>query len=135
MSVKCNITKDTFSEAKSSVYILLESSFIRFLHNYAYNDMINNCGELTIHYNDHIKNLSLDYLVQYLQSQQDTLIMYSENNNAFSSTLVSLNLKHYELIKSAIQSFIKTLFGIDYLSNHFLSFPSNKKMTKKKATK
>lgn len=97
--------------------------------------MIENCGELTIHYNDHITNISLNYLVEYLRSQQDTLMMHSENNTDFSNTLVSLNLKYYELIKSAIQGFIKTLFGIDYLSNKNSwsnSFSTNKKLNKKK---
>lgn len=53
-----------FSEAKSSVYILLESSFIRFLNSYMYEEMVQNCGELTIHYNDRIRRKTLLYLQQ-----------------------------------------------------------------------
>lgn len=53
-----------FSEAKSSVYILLESSFIRFLHSSIYEEMVKNCGELTIHYNDRIRRKTLRYLQQ-----------------------------------------------------------------------
>ncbi|KAI7896822.1 RGS domain-containing protein [Mucor mucedo] len=132
------ITADTFNEAKTSVYVLLESSFIRFLHTYAYKDMLENCGELTIHYDEQVTTASLNYLVQYLRSQRENLMLHSENNTAFSSTLVSLNLKHYELIKSAVQGFIKTLFGIDYLSNKnswSSSFSTAKKPNKKKHSK
>jgi hypothetical protein len=53
-----------FNEAKSSVYILLESSFLRFLHSSIYQEMIRNCGELTIHYGDHVKRKTLLYLQQ-----------------------------------------------------------------------
>lgn len=128
------ITADTFNEAKTSVYVLLESSFMRFLHTGAYKDMLENCGELRIHYDEKTKTAALTYLIEYLRFQQDNLIMHSENNTAFSNTLVSLNLKHYELIESAIQDFIKTLFGIDYVSskNSWSSTFSTKKTLNKK---
>lgn len=119
------ITQSIFNEAKTSIYILLESSFIRFLHTQAYIDMTLNCGELNIYYNDKITNLALNYLVEYLQSQQDTLVSYNESNHTFSDTLLSLNLQHYESVKLAIQGFIKTIFGIDYLSKKASWSPSN----------
>ncbi|KAI8048443.1 RGS domain-containing protein [Thamnidium elegans] len=116
LKLDSSITQRIFDEAKTSTYILLESSFIRFLHTQAYKDMITNCGELTIHYGDQATHLGLNYLVEYLQSQQDTLITYNESSHTFSETLLSLNLQHYETVKLAIQGFIKSTFHTDYLS-------------------
>lgn len=134
-----SIAQHMFDEAKTSTYILLESSFIRFLNSQAYKDMITNCGELTIHYDDQSTHLGLNYLVEYLQSQQDMLITYNESSHTFSETLLSLNLQHYETVKLAIQGFIKSTFHIDYLSKkaswsstNFEIINLNKKSNKKK---
>ncbi|KAI7903907.1 RGS domain-containing protein [Cokeromyces recurvatus] len=86
-----SIDRYIFSEAKSCVYLLLESSFNQFLHTCVYEDMVANCGELTIYYNDHVKNLALDYL------------------SAFT------HKRNYGLsIQKIIYKFVKDNFNMDY---------------------
>lgn len=111
-----------FSEAKTSAYVLLETSFHRFLTSCVYDDMLTNCGELTIHYNERVRGVALNFLVEYLRTQQDLLLMHSENHTALSDTLVRLNSKHYELIKSMIQGFIRNTFGVDYMASKIAAF-------------
>lgn len=111
------IGSSIFTEAKASVYITLESSFIRFLHTSVYQDMLKNCGQLSIHYDDSVRSIALNYLTQYLRHQHDVVLMYSNDHSPLSDSLTDMNIKHYELTKTALKGFIKDLFGVDYFSS------------------
>jgi hypothetical protein len=134
MSSELKLVSETiFSEAKSSVYILLETSFAQFTSTRAYNDMIQNCGELTIHYNETTTGIALNYLLGYLNQQQTHLESHHVNIGAFNHSLIELNLKRYELIKDFVQDFIKSMFGQDYLSKHNNNSKKKKKYTPRRA--
>ncbi|KAG1112845.1 hypothetical protein G6F42_014624 [Rhizopus arrhizus] len=70
------ICPSIFADAQTSAYIMLESSFIRFLHTSVYKDMVENCGYLNIHYGQEVTNTALNYLTQYLRHQQNIVIMH-----------------------------------------------------------
>jgi hypothetical protein len=114
-----------FTEAKTSVYIMLEASFIRFLHTSAYQDMIKNCGQLSMHYDESVRNIALNYLTQYLRHQHDVVLMYSEDYSPLGDSLTDMNTKHYQLTKTALKGFIKDLFGLDYFSSSSSSLPTS----------
>lgn len=117
--ISCNngsgaMNQHVFSEAKISIYALLETSFHRFLHTRVYDDMVANCGELTIHYNEHVQSVALNYLIEYLRTQRDILLAQSESNSPLSDALVRLNFNHYEMVKNLVQAFIRHKFGVNY---------------------
>ncbi|KAG1148844.1 hypothetical protein G6F37_006600 [Rhizopus arrhizus] len=100
--------KTIFYDAKISIYLLLESSFIRFLNTDVYEEMIRHCGELTIHYGERTVNIALSYLFQYFKHQE-------QEKQIFSDSFTELNNRHYDIIKSVLEKFVKNVFGKTYL--------------------
>ncbi|KAL9550558.1 hypothetical protein MBANPS3_004681 [Mucor bainieri] len=111
------ICPSIFAEAQTCAYIMLESSFTRFLHTAVYEDMIENCGFLNIHYDKTTTSNALNYLAQYLHHQQDIVIMHSKDHDPLGNSLTEMNIKHYDLTKVVVNGFIKDLFGIDYFDS------------------
>lgn len=111
------ISDHIFGEAKSAVYDLLEGSFNHFLNSSAYNAMLQNCGELTIHYSDATTGIAINYLLGYLQ-EQDVSIKTRDDEEALNSTLLQLNLKYNDLIRNSVQGFIESTFDYDHLSKN-----------------
>lgn len=112
------IRPSIFAEAQTSAYIMLESSFTRFLHTSVYEDMIKKCGFLSIHYDKTVTSAALDYLAQYLRHQQDIVTMHnSKDHGPLGNSLTEMNIKHYDLTKTVVNGFIKDLFGVDYFGS------------------
>lgn len=129
------IGSSIFTEAQTSVYIMLESSFIRFLHTSIYQDMIKNCGQLNIHYDDSVRSIALNYLTQYLRHQHDVVLNHSKDHSPLGDSLTDMNIKHYELTKTVLKGFIKDQFGVDYFSSSsFSSSTSNSSCPSRKST-
>ncbi|KAG0832683.1 hypothetical protein G6F19_006091 [Rhizopus arrhizus] len=84
-----------FQHAKMSIYNLLETSFMRFLDTKIYQEMMEQCGELTIHYGEPTVQIALDYLYKYLKQQKKN--MKSLEDESF--------VRHYDLIKKVIEKF------------------------------
>lgn len=101
-----------FQTAKSSVYSLLETSFIRFTGTQVYQDMIDQCGELTILYSDNTIQTAISYLYKYLKQQKGV-----KKNCALDQNMADIGSRHYELIKQVIERFVKDMFGKSYLPN------------------
>jgi len=78
------ICPSIFADAQTSAYIMLESSFIRFLH------------------------------TQYLRHQQNIVIMHSQDHGPLGDSLAEMNIKHYDLTKAIVNGFIRDLFDVDY---------------------
>lgn len=108
------ICPSIFADAQTSAYIMLESSFIRFLHTSVYKDMVENCGYLNIHYGQEVTNTALNYLTQYLRHQQNIVIMHSQDHGPLGDSLAEMNIKHYDLTKAIVNGFIRDLFDVDY---------------------
>lgn len=98
--------------------------------------MLQNCGEFTVHYNETTTGIALNYLLGYLKEQQINLKTH-EDQGTFNSTLMLLNLKHYDLIKVSVQDFINGMFGVDYMTKKAWTTLSiaTKKIHKKKNCK
>lgn len=98
-----------FQHAKMSIYNLLETSFMRFLDTKIYQEMMEQCGELTIHYGEPTVQIALDYLYKYLKQQKKN--MKSLEDESF--------VRHYDLIKKVIEKFVRNMFGKGYLPSKF----------------
>ncbi|CAO3696280.1 unnamed protein product [Rhizopus stolonifer] len=99
-----------FQTAKSSVYSLLETSFVRFMGTQVYQNMIDQCGELTILYSDNTIETAISYLYKYLKQQKGV-----KKNRALNQNMADIGSRHYELIKQVIERFVKDMFGKSYL--------------------
>ncbi|CAO3677085.1 unnamed protein product [Rhizopus stolonifer] len=106
--------KTIFQEAKNSIYLLLESSFIRFLNTGVYEEMIRHCGELTIHYGEQTIQLALDYLHKYFKQHDSLYPSKLSVSTDVSSSLSEFNNRHYEIIKRVMEKFVKNVFGTAY---------------------
>ncbi|CAO3650678.1 unnamed protein product [Mucor hiemalis] len=109
------ISDHIFTEAKSAVYVLLETSFNQFLNTSSYNAMLQNCGELTIHYSDGTTGIAINNLLDYI-SEQETNIKSRDGEEALDSTLLQLNLKYNDLISNSVHGFIQSMFDFEFLS-------------------
>ncbi|KAK4509523.1 uncharacterized protein ATC70_007875 [Mucor velutinosus] len=111
------ICPSIFAEAQTSAYIMLESSFTKFLRTSVYEDMVKNCGFLNIHYDKIVTSNALCYLTQYLRHQQDIVVMHSRDQGPLGDSFTEMNVKHYDLTRAVVNGFIKDLFGIDYFGS------------------
>lgn len=94
--------QDIFNEAKSCTYILLESSYFNFLASPSYREMLDRCGEYTIHYSEHVKYTSIHQLFKYLSN--------SKNQQRYT-----VKLKYDLMIEKVIRRFVKHSFGSNYI--------------------
>lgn len=129
------ICPSIFAEAQTCAYIMLESSFIRFLHTSVYEDMVENCGFLNIHYDKTVTSNALNYLTQYLRHQQDMVIMHSKDHGPLGDSLTEMNIRHYDLTKAVVNGFIKDLFSIDYFDSSSLLSSSASSNSSSSSTK
>lgn len=111
------ISDHIFTEAKSAVYVLLETSFNQFLNTSSYNVMLQNCGELTIHYSDGTTGIAINNLLDYI-SEQETNIRSRDGEEALDNTLLQLNLKYNDLISNSVHGFIQSMFDFEFLSKN-----------------
>lgn len=98
-----------FVEAKASVYILLESSYIRFSETNVYQEMVRQCGEFTIHYDERTIKSAISYLFQHLKQQKQS------TNANLSESLIAANSHYYYLTESIIKKFVINMFGKGHL--------------------
>ncbi|CEG73395.1 hypothetical protein CU097_006393 [Rhizopus azygosporus] len=106
-----------FVEAKASVYILLESSYIRFLETNIYQEMVRHCGEFTIHYDERTIKSAVSYLSGHLKQQKESINAQfngSKDSN-LSESLIAVNSHYYNLTRSIIERFVINMFGKAHL--------------------
>lgn len=102
--------KTCFESAKRAVYSLLESSYMRFQNTDTFQDMVKQCGELTVHYNDEARAAAVNKLLAYVEQQH--LKIYANDNPA--AVFQSTTIRRHELIKSMIHEFCRTLVGVEF---------------------
>ncbi|KAI9299305.1 hypothetical protein BJ944DRAFT_245425 [Cunninghamella echinulata] len=103
-----------FDHAKKAVHLLLEYSFMQFIGTDTWHEMVKNCGESTIYYNNEIRDKSIDYLLGYLEKMHS--IIYT---NPHTDTPVFMNSnqsskKHYDMVKAMVHEFCKNLLGVEF---------------------
>ncbi|KAI9027187.1 hypothetical protein CLU79DRAFT_833115 [Phycomyces nitens] len=77
--IKSHKVDHCFDSAKNAVYLILESSFIRFCGTSIWNTMVSCCGECTTYYDKRTRERVVDDLVSFLEHQ---------HNNRFNNPLV-----------------------------------------------
>ncbi|KAG2206016.1 hypothetical protein INT47_005334 [Mucor saturninus] len=105
--------KSCFDGAKRAVYSLLESSFVRFQNTETFQDMVDECGELTTHYDDKSRRAAVNRLLIYIE-EQHTKIYNTESNNSMYQSVSQTTKRRHELIKSMIHEFCRTLVGVEF---------------------
>ena len=103
--------KTCFDSAKRAVYALLETSYMRFQHTSTFESMVQECGELTTHYNDASRRAAVNRLLGYIEQQHNKI--YNSNNTVLQSVSHTAKRRH-ELIKSMIHEFCRTLVGVEF---------------------
>ncbi|KAI9266073.1 RGS domain-containing protein [Sporodiniella umbellata] len=99
-----------FQTAKTSVYSLLETSYVRFLGTQTHQDMVSQCGELTTLYSENATRQAISYLFNYLKQHRSV-----KKNRALNQDMADIGSRHYELIKHVIERFVEDIFGKSYL--------------------
>ncbi|KAI8990236.1 hypothetical protein BDB01DRAFT_501064 [Pilobolus umbonatus] len=103
--------QNCFSSAKRAVYALLESSYMRFVNTWDFQDMVDNC-ELTTHYNDEQRVGAVNKLLLHIEHQQSH--MDSNLHTPLFSSLTHTTKRRHELIKSMVREFCVSFLGVEF---------------------
>ncbi|KAI8366039.1 RGS domain-containing protein [Radiomyces spectabilis] len=102
-----------FDTAKRAVYLLLENSFMQFIHTNTWQHMAENCGESKTHYHRDTRHAAVQQLIMYLE-RQHAMIYTSPHTDSPVFMSVSQPKRRHELIKSMIHEFCRTLIGVEF---------------------
>ncbi|KAG0163946.1 hypothetical protein DFQ28_010843 [Apophysomyces sp. BC1034] len=116
-----------FEPAKRAVYILLESSFLRFLQTKTFDRMVRECGELTTHYTNKIRDAAVNQLLGYLEQQHAMIYTNPHTDSPVYATVSQTTRRRQELVKSMIHEFCRTLLGVEF--NYYRPTPSGQSST------
>ncbi|KAL0097501.1 hypothetical protein J3Q64DRAFT_1062875, partial [Phycomyces blakesleeanus] len=111
-----------FDAAKRAVYGLLESSFLRFSQSPVFDEMTENCGELTTNYDNESRDLAVNKLITYIEDQHSLIYTDPHTDTPVFMSVCQTSRRRHELIKSMIHEFCRTLVGVEF--NYYRPDPS-----------
>ncbi|KAI8071313.1 hypothetical protein BC940DRAFT_365395 [Gongronella butleri] len=96
-----------FDKAKRAVYLLLEYSFMQFMHTSTWQTMLTSCGLTTVRYDATAKQKAVDALVQHLDRAQAMI-------DAGAGAALNPSIKHrHDLVKVMVHAFCHTRVGVN----------------------
>ncbi|KAI9015844.1 hypothetical protein CLU79DRAFT_820137 [Phycomyces nitens] len=111
-----------FDAAKRAVYGLLESSFLRFSQSPVFDEMTENCGELTTNYDNESRDSAVKKLINYIEDQHSLIYTDPHTDTPVFMSVCQTSRRRHELIKSMIHEFCRTLVGVEF--NYYRPDPS-----------
>ncbi|KAF7727144.1 hypothetical protein EC973_008005 [Apophysomyces ossiformis] len=111
-----------FESAKRAVYNLLETSFLRFLQTKTFERMVDECGELTTHYTNKVREAAVNQLLAYLEQQHAMIYTNPHTDSPVFGGVSQTTRKRQELVKSMIHEFCRTFLGVEF--NYYRPSPS-----------